>query len=134
MKFFSLSVISILLFLSLGSCKKIEGPGGSSSIIGNLQRVAYNSDSTIFYQIDLAKEDVFIIYGSDNTVHNDDVETSYNGSFSFDYLEEGNYQVYVYEDCKALDCKPGEKVVLLFDVEIIDKKSIVDLGVILVEK
>lgn len=134
MKLIIISFLTLLTALSISSCKKVEGPGGSSSITGNLQKVVYNSDGSIFYQIDLAKEDVFIIYGGDNTVHNDDVETSYNGDFSFDYLEKGNYQVFVYEDCQGLDCKPGEKAVLLFDVEIVDKKSTVDLGVILVQK
>lgn len=95
MKLIIISFLTLLTALSISSCKKVEGPGGSSSITGNLQKVVYNSDGSIFYQIDLAKEDVFIIYGGDNTVHNDDVETSYNGDFSFDYLEKGNYQVFV---------------------------------------
>jgi len=127
-------LLGVIIALNLSGCKKVPGPGGSSSIIGNLQRVEYNSDGSIFYQYDLAKEDVYIIYGNDETVYDDDVETSYDGNFRFDYLEKGKYQVFVYEKCIGLDCKPGEKKVLLFDVEITEKKSTVDLGTIYVQK
>ncbi len=122
-----------LLFVGVTSCKKVPGPGGSSSIIGNLQKVSYNSDGSIFYQYDLAKHDVYIIYGNDETVYDDDVETSYDGNFKFEFLEIGKYQVFVYEKCMGLDCKPGEKKVLLFDVEITEKKSTIDLGTIFVQ-
>lgn len=133
MKTSTLFILGFLFCLGITSCKKVEGPGGSSSITGNLQKVSYNSDGSIFYQYDLAKEDVYIIYGNDDTVYDDDVETSYDGNFRFDYLEKGKYQVFVYEKCIGLDCKPGEKKVLLFDVEISDKKSTIDLGTIYVQ-
>ena len=131
MKFFSLSVVSIILFFSLGSCKKIEGPGGSSSIIGVIHAEIYDGAGNLLTEYDIEKEDVFIIYGSESTTFDDDVETSYDGSFKFDFLEEGSYQVFVYEKDPNI---PSGKVVKILSTEITEKESIIDLGTIVIRK
>ena len=57
----------------------------------------------------------------------DDIETSYDGSFEFDYLEEGTYRLFVYEKCTT--CNSG-KAVIMQTIEIDKKKSAIDVGTI----
>ena len=127
MKFFFRSLIGAALLFNFGSCTKVEGPGGSSSIVGKIHAKVYDGAGNLLTEYDAPKEDVFIIYGSNETVYDDDVETSYDGKFRFEYLEEGNYQVFVYEKC--ITCPSGKEVVIL-DVEISEKNSVIDLGTI----
>ncbi len=126
LKFF-LFFLAVPLFL--GGCKKVEGPGGSSSIIGKVYIIDKDAAGNIITEYDAQKFDVYIIYGTDGVSFDDDVETSYDGSFKFDYLEEGTYQLFVYEKCNTC---PGGKKALITNVEITDKKSTVDVGTITV--
>lgn len=126
------SIFSIVLVsLTFSSCTKVEGPGGSSSIIGKIHAQVFDGAGNMLTEYDIPKEDVYLIYGSDNTMYDDDVETSHDGTFRFDYLEEGNYQVFVYEKCTTC---PSGKQVIIQDVEITEKKSTVDLGTITIRK
>jgi hypothetical protein len=72
-----------------------------------------------------------VIYGNEEgeSYFDDDIETSFDGSFEFNFLEPGNYQVFVYEDCNTCLSGKEEKII---DVTINDKKEIVDLGTIIV--
>lgn len=127
-----LSIFSVvLLSLTFSSCTKIEGPGGSSVIIGKVHAQVFDGAGNLLTEYDIPKEDVYLIYGSESTTFDDDVETSHDGSFRFDYLEEGNYQLFVYEKCSTC---PSGKNVLLMDVEITEKKSTVDVGTITIRK
>lgn len=128
MRFFILT--STVVFL-LVSCKKVEGPGGSSSIIGKVHAEVYDGANNLINEYDIAKEDVYLIYGEDGTFYDDDVETSYDGTFRFDYLENGNYQLFVYSKCPT--CPSGKEAILV-DVEIASKKSTVDVGTITIRK
>lgn len=125
----------VLLFTSfvflMSSCTKVEGPGGSSSIIGKVHAEVYDGANNLINEYDIAKEDVYLIYGEDGTFYDDDVETSYDGTFRFDYLERGNYQLFVYSKCNT--CPSGKEVILV-DVEISNKKSTVDVGTITIRK
>lgn len=123
--FLLLSIITITT-----SCTKIEGPGGSSTIEGVIHAEVYDAIGNLLYEYDIAKEDVFIIYGNEASTYDDKTETSYDGSFKFEYLEVGSYQVFVYE--KDIN-EPSGKVVKLVDVEITDKKSTIDLGTITIK-
>lgn len=116
-------LLSILFFIS--SCAKHEGPGGSSSIIGELSCDLYNESGELISQYPKANEDIFIIYGEGSSIYNDKVSTSYDGKFKFDYLEKGKYSIYYYEDCET--CPDGKNVVLISS-EITKNKSTVDLG------
>ncbi|MDB4324362.1 MAG: hypothetical protein ACKVJC_03240 [Flavobacteriales bacterium] len=131
MKLFSLSIVGLFLLLSLNSCKKIEGPGGSSSIVGKIHAEIYDGAGNLLTEYDIEKEDVFIIYGAESTTFDDDVETSYDGTFKFDFLEEGSYQIFVYEKDPNI---PSGKVVKILTTEITTKNSIVDLGTIIIRK
>lgn len=134
MKSLKLSLFSLLLTVFLCGCEKVEGPGGSSSIVGKIYIIEYNQLGNIADEYYAQDFDVFIIYGDDGVSFDDDVKTSHDGSFKFDYLEKGNYQIFVYEKCKCpgVDCCPGGKRALITSVEITDKKSTIDVGTIIV--
>lgn len=129
-RIFSILVISIVA-LSFSACEKIEGPGGSSSITGKIHALVYDGAGNLLTEYDAEDEDVYIIYGGENTMYDDDIKTSYDGTFRFDYLEPGVYQIFVYEKCNTC---PSNKKVILQTVEITEKKSTIDLGTIEIRK
>lgn len=120
--------LSSLLFLGTG-CTKVEGPGGAATITGKIHVTEYDGAGNAINNYDAPKFDVYIIYGNEEgeTYFDDDIETSYDGSFEFSFLEPGNYQVFVYEDCPT--CFSGKKEQII-DVQINDKKEVVELGTI----
>ena len=120
--------VGFLLMLTISGCAKVEGEGGSSSIIGKINVKFLDGADNVLAEYDGTDEDVFIIYGTGSTTHNDKVETSYDGTFRFDYLEVGTYQIFVYQENKT--GPNGDKDVLIFEVEITDKKSTKDMGTI----
>lgn len=130
-KYLVLGLISAVFFLV--ACKKVEGPGGSSSIVGKIHAKVYDGANNLINEYDIMEYDVYIIYGDDpdDTFYDDDVETSYDGSFRFDYLEKGTYTIFVYEKCTTC---PSGKNVIFKTTEIVDKKSEIDLGVIDIRK
>lgn len=124
----------LMLALPLSGCKKIEGPGGAATIQGKIRITEYDSAENPINTYMGQKFDVYIIYGDDSeqTYFDDDVETSYDGTFKFRYLEPGNYRIFFYEDCnndELSTCYSGKKVTIK-EVTIDDKKQIVDLGTI----
>jgi hypothetical protein len=124
-------LLLIACFPILNSCKKVEGPGGSSTIKGVVIEQKYNTVGSLIAEYPAMDQDVYIIYGPDNTFHNDDVKTSYDGSFEFNYLQPGTYQLYAYEDCNS--CASGQDVVIT-EVVISDKKSTVVADTIYIKK
>ena len=96
------SLISlVILGLVAFSCKKDEGIGGTSSIKGKVIVRQYNSNFTnLIEQYYATDEDVFIIYG-DDPVYGDKVTTSYDGTYEFNYLREGNYRIYAFSKDSA---------------------------------
>ncbi|MDR2039627.1 MAG: carboxypeptidase-like regulatory domain-containing protein [Bacteroidales bacterium] len=90
----------LLLFLvTISSCNKDEGPGGSSSIEGYVYNVVHRDDNFSFTvdTVPAIKEDVFLVFGDDG-YFGDDVETDRNGLYRFNYLRKGNYTVYAYSE------------------------------------
>ena len=124
-----------LLFVTLGivisSCSKYEGEGGSSTIKGVVREQRFNSLGNLISEYPVSDKDVFIIYGNESTFYDDDIKTSYDGSFEFRYLKKGNYTVFVYEDCST--CPSGVKEVKI-PVEITNNNQIVDLDTINIKK
>lgn len=122
---FSLAFAGVLFLLQ--SCSKVEGPGGSSTITGKIHVEVYDVAGNLINEYDALDEDVYLIYGEDGTFYDDDVKTSYDGSFRFSYLQKGKYQLFVYQDCNT--CPSGKEAVIT-DVEISDKKTTIDVGTI----
>lgn len=99
MKKSTLYILFFSIIFTLNSCKKVEGEGGRSSISGVVmieEKLYVNSNYSSSAYYTGATEDVYIIYGEDGTVIDDDVECSYDGSFKFDYLRPGKYQIFAY--------------------------------------
>lgn len=78
------------------SCTKPEGEGGKSSITGKVYCIDYADELDNKLDTFPAKgEDVYIVYGS-GSQQDDDCETNYEGEFKFEYLQPGNYSIFVY--------------------------------------
>lgn len=96
---FTLRHLVIVLWIStvwtlFPSCSKEEGPGGTGSISGTIIENYYNeSFSRVIYQKPAVDEEVFILYGDDNTL-GDRVFTGITGEFRFKYLYPGRYYIY----------------------------------------
>jgi hypothetical protein len=128
-----LKLIPLIAFflIMISACTKNEGIGGSSTIKGKITETIYNSSGNATASYPAQDFDVFIIYGTENTFYNDDIKTSYDGSFEFKYLEKGNYTVFVYEDC--ITCPSGKKEILV-STKIESNGVTKDLGKIEVKK
>lgn len=124
---FFLSVCAVTLTMT--SCKKVEGPGGSSTITGKIYVQVFDAANNLINEYDGLDERVYLIYGEDDTFYDDDVRTSYDGTFEFNYLQNGTYKFFVYEKCST--CESGKNVIIK-TVEITDKKSTIDLGTIII--
>lgn len=130
MKKGSLIVMCLGVFF-LQACKKVEGQGGSSTIKGKITETKYSSSGAALSTFASPDFDVYIIYGTGSTFYNDDIKTSYDGSFEFNYLQKGDYTVFIYEDCNT--CASGKKEILR-TVTITSNKSTTDLGTINAKK
>ncbi|MEN9699865.1 MAG: hypothetical protein RLZZ301_1063 [Bacteroidota bacterium] len=94
----ALIILSVLL---LHSCKKYEGTGGRSSITGKItinEKLYVNGvlSQTVTYPG--ATEDVYIIYGTQDSIFDDKAECNYDGSFKFSNLFPGTYTIYAYNE------------------------------------
>jgi hypothetical protein len=124
-------LILCLVCCSLFSCSKYEGQGGAATIKGIVIEQKYNSLGNIIASYPAPDQDVYIIYGTENSFYDDDIKTSFDGSFEFRYLRKGNYKIFVYEDC--ITCPSGKKEVLK-QVEITDKNQFLTLDTIYIKK
>lgn len=76
------------------SCEKDEGPGGSSTIVGHVKVIDYNSGFTkVNGEYSAQDERVYIVFGNDD-IYSDDFRTDYNGRHQFEYLTKGEYTIY----------------------------------------
>lgn len=126
---FTFILVSLSLFI-ISSCKKVEGQGGTSTIKGVVIEQKYIG-SNIIAEYPAADQDVYIIYGSDDTFYDDDIKTSYDGSFEFKYLNNGVYKLFVYEDSST---DPSGKAAKMVEVEITSKKSTIEVDTIYIKK
>jgi len=98
-----------LLIGVLSGCSKPEGEGGTSTIQGKVYTYDYNGSGILQGEFYAADEDVFIIYGDDDNYYDDSYNTSFDGSFRFQYLRPGIYTVFVYSDC--ISCPSGTEAI-----------------------
>jgi len=117
---FFLTVLISMLF----SCKKDEGPGGTSNIIGKVWVQDYSNNFTVLTSEYWAEEEnVYIIYGND-TIYSDRTKTTYNGSYWFQYLHEGTYTIYAYSnDSSTVNPSPSGRIPVKVKVTI-DKSGV----------
>lgn len=121
-------ILVLLVFTAFSACEKSEGLGGTSSIRGNVFNTDYRPNFTSEVSgYDMPDEDVYIVYGSDDT-YSDKVSTNYDGTFCFDYLREGNYTVFVYSDDSTMS-STAKNIVVKLELTL-DKNENKDVGVI----
>jgi hypothetical protein len=138
--FFTLIISSILI---LSACKKYEGVGGRSKIVGKLtvnEKLYINGifSNTVSYPG--ATEDVYIVYGTQDSIFDDKIECNYDGTFSFNNLFPGTYTVFAYNEVFNTgsnvtnnDDDYYTKVPVKFTVEV-GKNEEIDLGEIIVTR
>jgi hypothetical protein len=124
-------LILLVCFVSFFSCSKYEGQGGAATLKGVVIEQRYNSLGNVIASYPAPDQDVYIIYGSENTFYDDDIKTSFDGSYEFRYLRKGSYKIFVYEDC--ITCPSGQKEVLK-EVEITEKNQELILDTIYIKK
>ncbi len=124
-----LAVIIFIISVSIISCKKTEGTGGTSIIKGKV--IVYDFDAgfqspapiSIYPAVD---EDVYILYGVDHSTYDDDFKTTYDGTYEFKYLQKGNYRLFAYSKDSTgakLGFPSGAKIPTFIDVEITSNGS-----------
>lgn len=118
-----------ILFMVFSSCRKVEGPGGSVTIKGVV--IERNHVGTSIFEYPAADQDVYIIYGSENSFYDDDVSTSYDGSFEFRYLQKGDYQIFAYQDNPSVASGTDE---VLVQVNANEKNQVIILDTIYIDK
>jgi len=129
-KISSLVVIATALLLS---CKKEPGEGGFASIEGKVFVRNYDAFFSILTsEYYLPGETVYIIYGNGSTVGNT-VKTSYDGSFKFDYLQKGNYKIYVIGEDSSAANRSNPKIEMR-EVTITEKKQHLNLSDLVILK
>ena len=101
---FTLSLAAVAMLL-ISSCAKPEGEGGTSTIQGKVYAYDYNGSGVLQEEFYAADENVYIIYGDEDNYYDDRYETSFDGSYRFQYLRPGTYTVFVYSDC--VSCPSG---------------------------
>lgn len=89
LKFFILFCFFTILFFSFSSCKK-EGPGGKSSVSGNVKHHQELIPSAIVY----IKYGATEFPGGDISIYDDKVTSDTNAHFEFKDLEKGDYYLY----------------------------------------
>jgi hypothetical protein len=97
-KAFALLGLLTLTLLGLQSCKKEEGTGGLATIRGKVFTYDVNLAGDKVDSGYLADLRVFISYG-DNAWVDNDVRTSYTGDFAFQWLQKGDYTIWVVNNC-----------------------------------
>ena len=127
--YFSKLIVLLAIFAMFSSCKKEEGYGGNSTIVGKLKVKSYNDDYSILKEERyLANTYVYVIFGN-NLSYGNRVKTSYDGSFEFKYLEPGDYTVYAYSDDTTMN---SSEPIAITKKASISKREAFDIGEIVV--
>lgn len=101
MKRLTLLLTTTILILGLNACKKYEGEGGRSKIVGRItinEKLYINGILSQTVSYPGAAEDVYIVYGSQDSLFDDRIECHYDGSFSFNNLFPGRYTIFAYSE------------------------------------
>jgi hypothetical protein len=117
-----------LITLTFSACEKEAGEGGTSTIRGKVKTQHIAGPGSIDSTYYLADERIYIIYGNDDDTYDDDMRTSFDGSYEFKYLQKGTYRIFAYSvdttgwsDFTFDITRPP--VAVIATVEITDKKQ-----------
>jgi hypothetical protein len=141
MKRNALMLLAATLLLGLNGCKKYEGEGGRSKITGKLtinEKLYINGILSQTVSYTGAAEDVYIVYGTQDSIFDNKVECNYDGNFSFNNLFPGTYTIFAYNEIFNTgnsitnnDDDYYTKVPVKYTVEL-GKNQTIDLGEIIV--
>lgn len=123
----NLILLSLISFMIV-SCSKEEGEGGRSSITGKVHMTDNSGLNQGEY--DVPDYDVFIIYGDEDDIYDNDTKTNFDGTFEFKNLRKGNYRIFAY----TTDASEASGVKPVFKSAELGKNETVDVGTIEVEK
>lgn len=130
---YALLCTAILFTTGIFSCTKPAGEGGTSRIKGKIFIRDYNGTFTILQdQFYAMEERVYIIYG-DNDFYDDDIRTSYDGTYVFDNLRKGTYSVFAYSDDSTFTT-PGGMYPVIQTVEITEDYQTIEVPTIILLK
>lgn len=122
------------LFFLLFSCKKEEGEGGMATIKGNIWVRDWDKNfNLMMYEYPGLDEDVFIVYG-DQVGYGDKLSTDLNGNFEFKYLRKGTYTIYALSDTLPSANTSYVQFPVAVKIEISEKKQIIDIGTLTVNR
>lgn len=94
MKYFIMMIFGALLV----GCTKSPGVGGKAKLTGTVEAIFVQEGSFDTVGIEAIPEHrVYIIYG-DGSLQDDEIRTSPNGGYKFEYLNPGNYKIYTYSE------------------------------------
>ncbi|HPW97941.1 MAG TPA: hypothetical protein PK218_05220 [Flavobacterium sp.] len=116
-------IICTLLIVVMTSCSKEEGYGGLATIQGKVYGKDFNSHGALVSEGYVGDMKVYISK-HDNPNYFDKVDTSYDGSYKFEYLQKGTYDVWVFGDC---DSCAWAQVFAIETVEITSKRETVEV-------
>jgi len=122
--------IVLLWFFALVACNKTEGEGGTSSIEGVVIKQNFNNAGQFENEFPAPDEKVYLIYGEEDNIYDDDVNSHFDGRYRFDFLKKGKYQLFAYSECKLDNCP--NIVPVFVDVEITESNQIVNAPVLFI--
>jgi hypothetical protein len=141
MKRIALMLLAATLLLGLNGCQKYEGEGGRSKITGKLtinEKLYINGILSQTVSYTGAAEDVYIVYGTQDSIFDNKVECNHDGTFSFNNLFPGTYTIFAYNEIFNTgnsitnnDDDYYTKVPDIYTVEL-GKNQTIDLGEIIV--
>lgn len=117
--------------VALIGCNKEEGPGGTSTITGKVYKYEVNGLGQVLSEYYDADRDVYIMYGNDDYTYDDKFTTSFDGSYQFTGLLQGNYTVFAYTRCDA--CPSGDTISSI-EIEITEKNQVYQLEDLIIYK
>jgi len=133
LRLFPKMIFACLFIYLISSCKKQSGEGGFATIKGRLYVKNYDPTFTVLLsEYYLPGESVYITYGDNNEV-GDNVRTTNDGTFTFNYLRKGKYKVYAIgkDITKPSLNVPKETLV---ELEIKERKEVVNLNDLVIVK
>ncbi|HLP63546.1 hypothetical protein [Flavobacterium sp.] len=112
-------ILLVFIIMGLWSCSHDEGYGGLASISGKIYGKDFNSSGFLVNEDYIGGVKVYISkHGETN--YFDSMDSAYDGSFKFNYLHKGTYDIWVFGDC---DYCSWDQVFVLKTIEITDKKQ-----------
>jgi hypothetical protein len=124
------NILLAFMLLTLSSCDKEPGDGGSSEIRGTVVQRDYILFPGIYTDGPAQELDVYICYGTDDNAVDDRTRTSFDGSFKFSGLRKGDYRIFIYTEDTALT-NYGNQVPVQVDARIDKNHSERNLGVLM---